>query len=62
MDMAPAGSLFSVLAVSCTYYKILSPDHNLVRTHAQYALVQSIEEQYDAMCEVIKTTTAKYRA
>ena len=45
-----------------TYYKIKSPLHNLERTHAQYALLQSIEAQYEAMCEVIKTTTAKYLA
>ena len=45
-----------------TYYKIKSPLHNLERTHAQYALLQSIESQYEAMCEVIKTTTAKYLA
>lgn len=43
-----------------TYYKIKSPHHNLERTHAQYALLRSIEEQYDAMSEIIKTTTAKY--
>ena len=36
------------------YYKISYPDHNLVRTHAQYKLLQSMERQYDAMCEVIK--------
>ena len=45
-----------------TYYKIMSPNHNLVRTHAQYALLQSIEAQYDAMCEIIKQTTAKHLA
>jgi Ser/Thr protein kinase RdoA (MazF antagonist) len=45
-----------------TYYKIKSPNHNLVRTHAQYALLQSIEAQYDAMCEIIKQTTAKHLA
>jgi hypothetical protein len=45
-----------------TYYKIKSPNHNLVRTHAQYALLQSIEAQYEEMCEVIKQTTAKYLA
>jgi Ser/Thr protein kinase RdoA (MazF antagonist) len=45
-----------------TYYKIKSPLHNLERTHAQYALLQSIEAQYEAMCEVIKNTTAKYLA
>lgn len=36
------------------YYKTNSPDHNLVRTHAQYRLLQSMEEQYDRMCQVIR--------
>lgn len=36
-----------------TYYKIKSPDHNLVRTRAQYALLQSAEEQYDRMRDTI---------
>ena len=36
-----------------TYYRISSPDHNLVRTHAQYALLRSIEEQYDEMCATV---------
>jgi Ser/Thr protein kinase RdoA (MazF antagonist) len=36
------------------YYKIKYEDHNLVRTRAQYKLLQSIEEQYDAMKNVIK--------
>ena len=38
------------------YYKTAYPEHNLVRTHAQYKLLQSMEDQYDAMCEVIKTS------
>lgn len=37
-----------------TYYKIKSPDHNLVRTRAQYALLRSIEEHYDQMCDTIR--------
>lgn len=37
-----------------TYYKIASPDHNLVRTHAQYALLRSIEEHYDEMCATVR--------
>ncbi len=37
-----------------TYYKTKYPEHNLVRTHAQYKLLQSMEEQYDAMCDIIK--------
>ena len=38
------------------YYKIAYPEHNLVRTHAQYKLLQSMEAQYDAMCKVIETS------
>lgn len=36
------------------YYKIAYPDHNLVRTRAQYKLLQSMEELYDQMCEIIR--------
>lgn len=34
------------------YYKVNAPDHNLVRTRAQYRLLQSMEEHYDEMCGV----------
>lgn len=44
-----------------TYYKIKYPEHNLVRTHAQYKLLCSMEEQYDAMCRTVAETAAKYR-
>ncbi len=37
-----------------TYYKTKYADHNLVRTHAQYKLLLSMEEQYDAMCRAIE--------
>lgn len=37
-----------------TYYKIKYPTHNLVRTYAQYALLQSIEAQYNEMDAVVK--------
>ncbi len=43
-----------------TYYKTKYPEHNLVRTKAQYKLLQSMEEQYDRMCEVVKETAAQY--
>ncbi len=43
-----------------TYYKIKYPDHNLVRTRAQYALLQSMERQYDAMCAIVRETVKKY--
>jgi Ser/Thr protein kinase RdoA (MazF antagonist) len=36
------------------YYKTAYADHNLVRTRAQYRLLQSMEEQYDAMCDIIR--------
>ena len=32
-----------------TYYKTKYPEHNLVRTHAQYKLLTSMEEQFDEM-------------
>lgn len=44
-----------------TYYKIKYPEHNLVRTHAQYKLLRSMEEQYDAMCAAVREAVAKYR-
>ena len=37
------------------YYKTNAPDHNLVRTHAQYKLLRSIEEQYPQMLEIVKS-------
>lgn len=36
------------------YYKIAYPEHNLVRTRAQYKLLRSMEEQYCQMCEIIR--------
>ena len=36
------------------YYKTNAPDHNLARTHAQYKLLCSMEEQYEAMKEIVK--------
>lgn len=35
------------------YYKIKSPQHNLIRTHAQYKLLTSMEEQYEQMKQVV---------
>lgn len=37
-----------------TYYKIKYPTHNLVRTRAQYRLLQSMEQQYADMCRIVK--------
>lgn len=36
------------------YYRIHYPDHNIVRTHAQYKLLRSMEEQYEQMCAIVK--------
>jgi Ser/Thr protein kinase RdoA (MazF antagonist) len=36
------------------YYRIAYPDHNLVRTRAQYKLLQSMESKYDQMLEIIR--------
>ena len=36
-----------------SYYKTAYADHNLVRTRAQYKLLQSIEAQYDEMCRIV---------
>ena len=36
------------------YYKTAYADHNLVRTRAQYKLLQSMERQYEDMCDIIK--------
>lgn len=40
------------------YYKVKSPTHNLQRTKAQFKLLTSMEEQYDAMKEVVKNAMA----
>lgn len=43
-----------------TYYKIKYPEHNLVRTHAQYKLLRSMEARYEEMCRIVKQTAANY--
>lgn len=41
------------------YYKIKSPDHNLVRTRAQYALLESMEANYAKMCDIVAAELKK---
>lgn len=41
-----------------TYYRINYEDHNLVRTHAQYKLLQSIEENFEKMERFIEAQLA----
>jgi Ser/Thr protein kinase RdoA (MazF antagonist) len=36
------------------YYKTKSPEHNLIRTRAQYKLLQSMEQQFDQMKEIVR--------
>jgi len=36
-----------------TYYRIHYPDHNLVRTRSQYALLKSMEDNYSAMKKIV---------
>lgn len=36
-----------------TYYKVAYPDHNLVRTWAQYKLLLSMEAQFDKMQQIV---------
>ncbi len=43
------------------YYKIKYPGHNLVRTHAQYRLLESMEEQYGQMDALVHQIFEKYR-
>ncbi len=40
------------------YYKVKNEKHNLVRTYAQYKLLQSLEDNYDKMCEIVNTQIA----
>lgn len=36
------------------YYKTKSPEHNLIRTRAQYQLLLSMEEQFNEMKQIVK--------
>lgn len=44
------------------YYKVKSPTHNLVRTRAQYALLQSMEAQFEQMQAIVKNTAEQLKA
>jgi len=36
------------------YFKVRSPEHNLVRARAQMALLTDMEAKYDEMCAIIE--------
>jgi len=42
-----------------TYYKIAYPEHNLVRTNAQFKLLQSLEEHYDEMQRIVREAVVR---
>jgi hypothetical protein len=41
------------------YYKTAYPEHNLVRTKAQFKLLQSLEENFEKMEEIVHRTAGK---
>lgn len=43
------------------YYKVKSSEHNLIRTRAQYKLLQSIEENYATMCDIVQKQVEAYK-
>ena len=43
------------------YYKIKSPEHNLVRARAQYKLLQSMEAQFNEMKNIVETFAKEFK-
>ena len=43
-----------------TYYKVRYPEHNLVRTRSQMALLQSMEANYGTMQDIVKKLFIKF--
>lgn len=43
------------------YYKVKSDDHNLIRTRAQYKLLQSLEENYPTMCDIVQQQVEAFK-
>jgi len=43
------------------YYKVKNEKHNLVRTHAQYKLLQSIENNYGKMCMIVDKLISEFK-
>lgn len=44
-----------------TYYKITYGNHNLVRSKAQFKFLQSLEQNFDKMQEIVSSTAEKYK-
>ena len=45
-----------------TYYKIAYGNHNLVRSNAQFKFLQSLEENFDKMQEIVLSLANQYKA
>lgn len=43
------------------YYRTQYPEHNLVRAKVQFKLVESMEQQFDQMCEIIQSIAEGYK-
>lgn len=43
------------------YYKVKNDTHNLIRTHAQYKLLRSMDENYGKMCEIVNRLVANLK-
>ena len=42
-----------------TYYKIAYPEHNLVRTKSQFKLLQSLEDNFEKMQQIVRDAAGK---
>lgn len=45
-----------------TYYKTEYPEHNLVRTKAQFKLLQSLEDHFDTLRKIVSDAAGRYKA
>ncbi len=43
------------------YYKVKDNTHNLIRARAQYKLLQSMDDNYDRMCEIVNRLVCNLR-
>jgi hypothetical protein len=44
-----------------TYYKIEYGNHNLIRTKAQFRLLESLEENFDRMHQIVLRAAEEYK-
>ena len=41
------------------YFKVNSPEHNLIRAHAQMKLLTDVEAKYERMCDMVRSLVAE---